>query len=227
MPWWVHKPGIQRRSRRVCARHSYCTATKERQPPSNRWRAAIAEVKNANARIAALRRDCIHKLTSRVASEFGTVVLEDLNVAGMTKNRKLSRHIADADFGELRRQLTYKTAWRGGTLVLADRWYPSSKTCSGCGTVKTKLALSERTYTCTNCGLVVDRDLNAARNLAALAGEPKVAASGAETRNGRGADQKTSLARQVAVKRQPGTVSAGQTGTVLLQSRTAANPPRR
>jgi putative transposase len=85
--------------------------------------------------------------------------------------------------------LGYKTEWYGGRLVVADRWYPSSKTCSGCGAVKAKLPLSERTYTCTTCGLVLDRDLNAARNLAALAAGTATAGSGPVA--GRGADRKT------------------------------------
>ncbi|WP_207783928.1 zinc ribbon domain-containing protein [Micromonospora globispora] len=100
----------------------------------------------------------------------------------------------------------------------SDRWYPSSKTCSGCGTVKTKLALSERTYHCDACGLVLDRDLNAARNLAALAAEYDTAGSGPVA--GRGADRKTRPGGQVAVKRQPGTAPAGQTGTVPPQGGT-------
>ena len=146
-------------------------------------------------------------------------MVEDLNVTGMLANRKLARHIADAGFAELRRQLTYKTTWTGGRLLVADRWYPSSKTCSGCGAVKAKLALAERTYTCTTCGLVLDRDVNAARNLAALAAEIDTAGSGPVA--GRGADRKTRLGGRVAVKRQPGTAPAGQTGTVAPQGVTA------
>jgi putative transposase len=74
----------------------------------------------------------------------------------MVKNRRLARVISDAGFGEIRRQLAYKTTWNGGTLVVADRWYPSSKTCSRCGVVKTKLRLSERVFTCTQCGLSLE-----------------------------------------------------------------------
>jgi putative transposase len=99
------------------------------------------------------------------------VVVEDLNVTGMLANRRLARHIADAGFAEIRRLLTYKTLWNGGRLLVAGRWYPSSKTCSACGTVKTKLALSEREYRGEACGLVCDRDRNASLNLAALAAE--------------------------------------------------------
>ena len=134
----------------------------------------------------------------------------------MVKNHRLARHVADASFGELRRQLEYKTVWSGGRTVVVDRWFPSSKTCSGCGAVKTKLDLSVRTYVCTECGLVLDRDLNAARNLAVL-GEVMVAGSGPETVNGRGGVGVLAL----PVKRQPGTAQAGNTGTVLPQGRTA------
>ncbi|MCR3748911.1 transposase, IS605 OrfB family, central region [Lentzea californiensis] len=113
----------------------------------------------------------MHKLTTRLVRGFGTIVLEDLNVAGMLRNRSLARHIAGVGMGEPRRQTTYKTTWAGGRLVVADRWYPSSKTCSDCGAVKAKLPLRVRVYHCDECGLMLDRDLNAARNLAALVDE--------------------------------------------------------
>jgi putative transposase len=186
--------------------------------PSKRWERAAARLGRAHARVANLRRDGLHKLTTRLTREHGTVVVEDLNVTGMLANRRLAKHIADAGFAEIRRQLAYKTSWNGGRLLVADRWYPSSKTCSGCGTVKTKLALSEREYQCEACGLVIDRDRNAALNLAALAAQFDTAGSGPVA--ARGADQKTRLGGQVAVKREPGTASAGQTGTVLPQGRT-------
>jgi putative transposase len=98
-------------------------------------------------------------------------VIEDLAVANMLRNRSLARHIAGASWGELRRQVEYKSAAAGVRLVVADRWFASSKTCSGCGTAKAKLALSQRRYVCMECGLVLDRDHNAARNLAALAAD--------------------------------------------------------
>ncbi|WP_127497463.1 IS607 family element RNA-guided endonuclease TnpB [Actinoplanes solisilvae] len=189
-----------------------------RPRPSKRWQRAAARLGRAHARVSHLRRDTLHKLTSWLATTYGTVVVEDLNVAGMLTNRRLARHIADAGFGELRRQLAYKTSWNGGRLVVADRWYPSSKTCSGCGAVKTKLTLSERNYRCAACGLVVDRDHNAALNLAALAAEFDTAGSGSVAV--RGADQKTRVGGRVAVKRKPGTTPVGQTGTVLPQGRT-------
>jgi IS605 OrfB family transposase len=185
---------LRRAARRMSRRVGPDRRTGQR--PSSRWRRACAQVGRVHARVANLRRDGLHKLTTRVAAEYGIVVVEDLNVAGMMRNRRLARQIADAGFGEIRRQLTYKTEWNGGRLYEADRWYPSSKTCSGCGAVKSKLALSERTLVCETCGLVLDRDLNAARNLAALAREVDVAGSGPETLNGRGADRKTRLGGQ-------------------------------
>ncbi len=99
------------------------------------------------------------------------VILEDLNVDGMKRNRKLALSISDVGLAEFKRQMAYKTAWQGETLLLADRWFPSTKLCSRCGNVKADMDLSERIYVCENpvCGLVIDRDLNAALNLVALA----------------------------------------------------------
>ena len=113
--------------------------------PSNRWRRAAAALGKAQGRVADQRRDALHKLTTDLTGRFGTVVVEDLHVRGMLANRRLARHVADASFAEFRRQIEYKAAWRGGTVIVADRWFASSKTCSGCGAVKAKLALSERT----------------------------------------------------------------------------------
>ncbi|TDD68147.1 transposase [Actinomadura darangshiensis] len=134
--------------------------------PSNRWLHANAAHNRIDHHVAAQRRDAIHKLTTGLAREYGTVVVEDLNVAGMVRNRRLARALSDAGFGEIRRQLGYKTGWNGGQLVVADRWFPSSKRCSGCGAVKPKLPLRIRTYLCEHCGLELDRDENAALNLA-------------------------------------------------------------
>ncbi|MGW4238111.1 IS607 family element RNA-guided endonuclease TnpB [Streptomyces sp. NPDC004749] len=171
--------------------------------PSKRWQKANAARNKVHHRVANLREDALHKLTTAVAAEHGTVVVEDLNVAGMLRNRRLARRIADAGFGEIRRQLAYKTSQRHATrLVVANRWYPSSKTCSGCGVVKAKLPLHIRTYKCDACHLVIDRDDNAALNLAALAaavvtgtgvaGDQDTAPAVSKPR---GADQKTRATR--------------------------------
>lgn len=119
-----------------------------------------------HARVAAIRNALLHEISVELARGCTAVVVEDLNAAGMIRNRKLAMYISDAAFGEFRRQVEYKTAWYGTELVVADRWYPSSKTCSGCGTVKVDLTLADRMYACDECGLLLDRDLNAAINLA-------------------------------------------------------------
>jgi putative transposase len=150
-----------------------------REPGSQRRNQTRRRLARVHARAASLRRDAFHKLTSSLATQHGTVVVEQLNVAGMVRNRRLARAISDAGMAELRRMLAYKTRWYGCRLVVADPFFPSSKTCSGCGWVKAKLTLAERTFTCEVCRLVLDRDLNAARNLAKLA--QSVAQSGWET----------------------------------------------
>lgn len=215
---------LRRLSRRAARQMGpYEPTTKTRRVPSKNWADSQRAMALAHARVGNLRRDSLHKLTSSLAAIYGTLVVEDLNVAGMIRNRRLARSIADAGFGEIRRQLGYKTRWRGGHLIVASRWYPSSKTCSCCGAVKPKLRLSERVYTCTDCGLVLDRDLNAARNLAALAAQHHVAGSGPETSNARRANQKTPLVGQVAMKRELGTAHAHQTGTARAQARAASH----
>lgn len=135
---------------------------------ANRGRSA-ARLARHHARVANLRADALHKATSMLGARYETIVVEDLNVTGMLANRRLARQVADAGFATARRMLEYKTAWDGGHLVVADRWYPSSKTCSGCGWRKPSLTLTERTFSCEACGLVLDRDVNAARNLRDLA----------------------------------------------------------
>ncbi|MER7708851.1 RNA-guided endonuclease TnpB family protein [Kitasatospora sp. NPDC097605] len=147
------------------------------QRGSNRRRRAALEVGRIQHQTAERRATGIHQLTKRLATGFATVAVEDLNVTGMSSSARgtaeapgrrvrqkagLNRAVLDAAPGELRRQLSYKTSWYGSRLAVLDRWHPSSKTCSACGTVKSKLSLSEREYHCTTCGLMIDRDLNAA-----------------------------------------------------------------
>jgi putative transposase len=165
-----HLAAAQRELRRLQRQATRRTGPdrRTRREPSARWRTTQARIARLHAAIANARRDGLHKLTTRLVRTHGAIVVEDLNVAGMLCNRRLARHIAGVGMAELRRQVEYKAQWAGVRVHVADRWYPSSKTCSGCGVVKAKLRLSERTYTCDACGLVCDRDLNAARNLAAL-----------------------------------------------------------
>jgi putative transposase len=196
-----------RRLHRQLARH---------MPDAKRRTVTRRRLARVYARSANLRRDALHKLTTGLATEHGTIVVEQLNVAGMVRNRRLARVIADTGLAELRRQLIYKTTWYGSRLIVADPYYPSSKRCSACGWVKAKLTLAERTFACEACGLRIDRDLNAAHNLAKLA--QHVAQSGWETQNARGADRKTQPAGQVAVKREAGPEHCSdRTGTAVLQ----------
>ena len=172
---------------------------------------AKEHVARIHARVADVRADAINKATTMIAGNYSVVCVEDLNVAGMVKNRSLARSVSDAALGEFRRQLEYKTARSGAALCVVDRWYRSSKTCSGCGSVKAKLSLSERTYRCDSCGLAMDRDLNAAINIC-------VAGSAPETLNAHGAtvrrsDRSSGRRTRVAVKCEP---SVRHTGAVRL-----------
>ena len=123
--------------------------------------------------------------------------MEDLNAEGMGRNHRLAKALKDAAFGELRRQVEYKTSWNGDRVVLADRFYPSSRTCSGCKKVKEHPGLSERIFTCDSCGPVIDRDQNAAINL------KDVAASDPETKNACGGDGRPRVGRRSPMKQEP------------------------
>jgi putative transposase len=129
----------------------------------NRKKAAKRLAKH-HFRIACIRKDAIHKITTHLTKNKSSIVLEDLCVSGMMKNRKLSRAIADLGLFEFRRQIEYKGKWNACEVQFADRFYPSSKRCSSCGKIKDDLQLSDRVYEC-ECGNEIDRDLNAAINL--------------------------------------------------------------
>jgi putative transposase len=222
--------------RQAARRHGPDRRTGQR--PSRRWRRTQARIGRVHARAANLRRDTLHKATTALARRHQVIVAEDLNVAGMSRRkpgagrggRGLNRAIADAAPGELRRQLSYKTTWYGSRLVVAGRWYPSSKTCSACGAVTAKLALAERTWTCEGCGAAHDRDHNAAINLARL-GEhaPRVDGrpAGSGPVAGRGAIRKTSpppgaaAGGDEASTPHDGPPAAGQTGTAPPQGEAA------
>jgi putative transposase len=145
----------------------------------NRAKAKLKLAK-LHARIANIRRDSLHQLSTSITRRFHTIGIEDLNVKGMLGNRHLARAIADMGFYELRRQLEYKAAWHGGQIVLVDRWFPSSKLCSGCGYRMDELGLDVRQWTCPGCGASHDRDLNAAINLGNMAVSSTASACGGE-----------------------------------------------
>ena len=221
--------------RKAARQHGpYDPATQTRQQPSKRWRKTQDRVGKTHARAAAVRRDVLHKATTALAQQHQIITVETLNPTGMRSaggacKRGLNRALADAALAEVRRMLAYKTRWYGTTLVEAGRCYPSSKTCSACGRRKPNLTLAERTYVCGHCGLVIDRDLNAAINLARLGethplGEQSPAGSGPVA--GRGAIHETEPAhagdaegREASTPHNPHRVN--KTGTAVPQGTAA------
>lgn len=163
--------------------------SRKQKGSANRQKAR-SRLAKLHARIAHIRSDALHQLTTSLSRRFHTIGIEDLNVRGMVRNRHLARCVADMGFFEFRRQLEYKAAMRGGQIVVADRFYPSSKTCSTCGHRLEALPLSVREWTCPSCGVVHDRDLNAAINLKHMAVSSTVSACGEE---GAGRRRKTAV----------------------------------
>jgi len=145
----------------------------------NRVRAKL-KLARLHARIANIRRDSLHNLSTSITRRFYTIGIEDLNVKGMLGNQHLARAIADMGFYELRRQLEYKATWRGGQVVLVDRWFPSSKLCSCCAYRLESLGLDVRHWICPGCGASHDRDVNAAINLRNAAVSSTASACGGE-----------------------------------------------
>jgi len=141
--------------------HRRCMGSNNREKTAQKLAKAYWHIGN-------IRMDALHKATTHLAKNHGEIVLEDLSVQGMVRNRHLARAISDIGFGEFRRQLEYKCRWYGSHLTVAPKFYPSTRRCSSCGHVKDEMPLSERTYECECCGLVLDRDLNAALNLVAV-----------------------------------------------------------
>ncbi|MEV7010466.1 RNA-guided endonuclease TnpB family protein [Streptosporangium sp. NPDC051022] len=160
----VVNPRHERADRRKLAKAQRALARKTKGS-ANRAKARL-KVARVHARIADRRRDHLHQVTTRLVRENQTVMIEDLAVANLVRNRGLARAISDASWRELRRMLEYKAAWYGRELLVADRWFPSSKLCSACGALQGKMPLGVREWVCA-CGAVHDRDVNAARNILA------------------------------------------------------------
>ncbi|WP_061294431.1 RNA-guided endonuclease InsQ/TnpB family protein [Herbidospora cretacea] len=162
---------------------------------------ARAKVARAHRKVAAARADFLHKTSTRLVRDHDLIVIEDLNVRGMVGNRPLAKAISDCGWGAFRRMLEYKTAKHGRRLIVVDRWFPSSKTCSACGHLLASLSLSARTWQCPSCGTRHDRDVNAAKNI--LAAGRAVSACGADVRH-----SGSSRVRS-AVKQEPRPARAG------------------
>ncbi|MGW3040968.1 RNA-guided endonuclease InsQ/TnpB family protein [Kitasatospora sp. NPDC001159] len=169
----ITNPKSERKDRKRLAK-AQRELSRKAKGSKNREKARV-KVARVHVKIADRRRDFLHKLTTRLVRENQVVVIEDLTVRNMLKNRKLSRVISDASWSKLRTMLEYKCAWYGRDLVAIDRWFPSSKLCSACGTIRDKMPLNVREWAC-DCGAVHDRDVNAARNI--LAAGLAVAACG-------------------------------------------------
>ncbi|MET9585456.1 MULTISPECIES: RNA-guided endonuclease TnpB family protein [unclassified Streptomyces] len=190
----ITNPRHERRDRTRLARAQRVLAKKEKGS-RNRDKARI-KVAKVHARIADRRRDFLHQLTTRLVRDNQTIVIEDLTVRNMVKNKSLARAISDAAWTDMRSMLEYKCAWYGRNLVVIDRWFPSTRLCSACGTVQDKLPLNVREWTC-GCGARHDRDVNAACNI--LAAGLAVTACGAGVRPQR----ESSRTGQPAAKQEP------------------------
>jgi putative transposase len=160
----VPNPHFERQDRARLARAQRNLARKGKE--SNNRAKARRKVARVYARIADRRRDLLHKLSTRLVHENQVVVIEDLQVRNLLGNHNLARAISDASWAELRSMLEYKCQWYGRELVVIDRWYPSSKTCSACGAITEQMPLSVRQWTC-RCGAQHDRDVNAAKTIRA------------------------------------------------------------
>lgn len=163
---FTNERALQTAERRLSLLHK--AVSRKPRGSRNRYK-AVQRLQRHHYRIACIRSDAIHKATAAITKGCSRIVLEDLNIKGMMRNRRLAKALSDAAMGEFHRQIIYKAEQRGAEIIVADRFYPSSKTCSGCGAVKDILTLGERVYSCEACGLEVDRDLNAAINLKQLA----------------------------------------------------------
>lgn len=164
-----HQRKITRLSRQLSKRHHAKTKQERLQgvKRSNNYRKLSRSLGREQRHIAAIRRDFMQKLTTILVKHYRAICIEDLNVKGMQRG-KLAKSVSDMAFGELRRQIEYKAAMNGCNVTIADRFYPSSKTCSNCGEKKDDLTLRDRIFVCPKCGHVINRDLNAALNLLSL-----------------------------------------------------------
>ncbi|MFE4683650.1 RNA-guided endonuclease InsQ/TnpB family protein [Streptomyces sp. NPDC056721] len=194
----IANPRHERRDRVALAK-AQRRLTKKAKGSANRAKAR-RKVAKIHARIADRRRDALHKITTRLVRENQTLVIEDLTVRNMVKNRRLARAISDAAWSQFRSMLEYKAAWYGREVIAIDRWFPSSKLCSSCGALADEMPLSVRTWTC-ECGTIHDRDVNAAKNL--LAAGRAVAACGAGVRPQRSSPGGQSAMKQETSRREP------------------------
>ncbi|MEU1693446.1 RNA-guided endonuclease TnpB family protein [Streptomyces hirsutus] len=195
----ITNPRHERRDRARLAKAQRALVKKARGDGANRTKAR-RKVARIHARIADRRRDLLHKLTTRLVRENQTLVIEDLTVRNMVRNHTLARAISDASWSEFRSMLEYKAAWYGREVIAVDRFFPSSRLCSACGTLQKKMPLHVRTWPC-ECGTTHDRDVNAAKNL--LAAGLAVSVCGAGVRPQRSSPGGRSATKQKPPRREP------------------------
>ena len=195
----IANPRHERRDRARLAKAQRELARKAKGDGANRAKAR-RKAARIHARITDRRRDGLHKLTSKLVRENQTLVIEDLTVRNMVKNRSLARTISDAAWSEFRSMLEYKAAWYGREVIAVDRWFPSSKLCSACGALQDEMPLSVRTWTC-DCGTTHDRDVNAAQNL--LGAGLALTVCGAGVRPQRSSPGRQSAMKQKTPRREP------------------------
>lgn len=195
----IANPAVLAKRERNLARYQRRMARKQRG--SNNRRKAKAKAARAHRKVRASRADFLHRTSARLVRDHDVIVIEDLNVAGMVRNRSLAKAISDCGWGEFRRQLEYKSVKYGHHLIVIDRWYPSSKTCSACGHLLAQLSLGIRTWQCPSCGTPHDRDVNAAKNI--LAAGLAVSACGGDV------SHSGSARVQSSVKQEPQPVRVG------------------
>ncbi|WP_406375901.1 transposase [Streptomyces sp. NBC_00647] len=195
----ITNPRHERRDRAALAKAQRRLSKKARGDGANRAKAR-RKVAKIHARIADRRRDTLHKLTTRLVRENQTLVIEDLSIRNMVRNRSLARAVSDAAWADFRSLLEYKAQWYGREVIAVDRWLPSSKLCSACGTLRERMPLNVRTWAC-DCGTTHDRDVNAAKNL--LAAGLAVTACGAGARPQRSTPGKQSATKQETPRREP------------------------
>ncbi|MFE4414944.1 RNA-guided endonuclease InsQ/TnpB family protein [Streptomyces sp. NPDC056821] len=195
----IANPRHERKDRARLARAQRELSRKARGDGANRYKARL-KVAKIHARIADRRRDHLHKLTTRLVCENQTLVIEDLTVRNMVKNRSLARAVSDAAWSRFRSMLEYKAAWYGREVIAVDRFFPSSRLCSACGALAESMPLSVRSWTCA-CGATHDRDANAAKNL--LAAGLAVSVCGAGVRPQRRTPDGQSATKQKTSQREP------------------------
>ncbi|MFB7795915.1 RNA-guided endonuclease TnpB family protein, partial [Streptomyces sp. NPDC056086] len=195
----IANPRHERKDRARLARAQRELSRKAEGDGANRYKARL-KVAKIHARIADRRRDHLHKLTTRLVCDNQTLVIEDLTVRNMVKNRCLARAISDAAWSRFRSLLEYKAAWYGREVIAVDRFFPSSRLCSACGALAESMPLGVRTWTCA-CGATHDRDANAAKNL--LAAGLAVSVCGAGVRPQRRTPDGQSATKQKTSQREP------------------------